>query len=84
MIKNVMILILAAAAIFLSGCQQGYTIEDPNMQVTVLGTSEFPQQVVGLWWCEKYGWAFRFDEAGRIVIDRSGVVCLGHKGTATA
>jgi hypothetical protein len=64
--KKFLTLGLVITVLTAAGCQKEHAVSDPNMQVTLIGTSQFPPQLVGLWWNEEHGWAFRFDRTGRI------------------
>lgn len=64
--KKFLTLGLVITVLTAAGCQKEHAVSDPNMQVTLIGTDQFPPQLVGLWWNEEYGWAFRFDRTGRI------------------
>ena len=59
--------VVLAVFILLNGCDSGQKlINDPNMQVNLIGTDSFPRQLVGRWRSDRFGWEIEFAKNGAI------------------
>lgn len=64
----VVILIILLSVSFLAGCQetkQTASKQEP-MQVILVDTDTFPEEMVGIWSNEEHGWVLKFEKDGSI------------------
>jgi hypothetical protein len=58
---------LCAVIVALTGCHgPAKAINDPNMQVILIGTNKLPSQYVGRWVADREGWEINIEKDGRV------------------
>ncbi|MBN2511413.1 MAG: hypothetical protein JXB18_00610 [Sedimentisphaerales bacterium] len=65
--KSLVAIISCAVIMALMGCHgPAKAINDPNMQVILIGTNKLPSQFVGKWAADREGWEINIEKDGRI------------------